>query len=288
MDGTPIPLAIREERFEAAPGISLYARSWVLPHGTAKAAVAIVHGFGEHCTRYDHVAARLNAEGYDVYSHDHRGHGNSPGLMGYIPSFDALVDDFGVFLSRVRAQIGGLPLFAIGHSMGGLILASRIVRHQEKFQGAVFSSSGLKVGADVSPVLQRVSGILAVILPKVPVHTLDPKAISRIPGEVRKYEEDPLVYHGKFLAKTGHELLRAVTAVQGRLNEIRLPFLAMHGSADRLVEVEASRMLHERAASTDKSLLVYEGAFHEVFNDLDRERFFRDMIDWLNARRGPA
>ncbi len=277
---------ILEDWFEAAPGVSLYRRSWVLRDGGATAAVVIVHGFGEHCTRYDHVAARLNAAGYDVYSYDHRGHGHSPGLMGYIPSFDALVDDLGVFLGLVRAQAGPLPLFAIGHSMGGLVLASRIVRHGENFRGAVFSSSGIKVGEDVSPFLQRVSGILSVILPKVPVHALDSKAISRIPEEVRKYDEDPLVYHGQFLAKTGHELLKAVKAVQRRLGEIRLPFVAMHGSADRLVEVAASKMLHERAASADKSILVYEGAYHEVFNDLDRERFLRDLLEWLNARRG--
>ena len=270
-------------KFSVSGEVSLFEQRWE-PEGAAKAALIIVHGHGEHSTRYDHIAERLNGEGYSVYTYDQRGHGQSPGKPGYIVAFELLVDDLSLFVDRVREQIGGSPLFLFGHSMGGLVLANYVLKCQPEVAGLVFSSSALKVADNVAPLTQKLSGVLSALTPWLPVLRVDPEAISRDSDEVQKYENDPLVYHGKILARTGAEMMNAMNHAQTHLGELRLPFIALHGTGDTIVDPSGTRVLYEKAGSTDKTLKLYDGGYHEVFHDHDREQFLRDVIDWLNAR----
>jgi alpha-beta hydrolase superfamily lysophospholipase len=273
-------MTIETDNFEATNGVSLYERRWLV--SDPKASIVIIHGYGEHCERYDHIAERMNAEGYSVYSYDHRGHGESPGKMGYIPSFKMLVDDLDVFLCHLHGSTQGTPTILFGHSMGGLILTEYVIAYEPDVDGLIFSSTGVKPDEDVAPFLQKISGITATLLPYLPVHFLDPVGISRIVSEVEKYMSDPKVYHGKILAKTGHELVQAMKHASAHLGAITLPMLVLHGVDDPIVSVDSSRLLMEHAASTDKSLKLYEGNYHEVFNDFSKEEFLTDVLEWID------
>lgn len=269
--------------FSVSGDIELHERHWELGE-TAKAHIVIVHGYGEHCARYDHVAAFLNSAGYSVHSYDQRSHGNSPGKKGFIASFESLTADLGVYMNRIAPMADSKPLFIMGHSMGGLVLASYAIRSSPKVKGLVFSSSAVKVPDNVSVLLRKISGILAVLLPNLPVHELDVDGLSHDPEVIKRYTEDPLVYHGKFAARTAHELTSEIAYVESRLDKITLPFIALHGTEDRLAECEASRSLHANAGSADKTLKIYEGAYHEVFNDTLKDQFLSDLVQWLDAR----
>jgi alpha-beta hydrolase superfamily lysophospholipase len=244
----------------------------------------IVHGYGEHCLRYDHVARRLNDQGYSVYSYDHRGHGQSPGTLGQVPSFDALIDDMKVMFDLVKAEAGDKPFFVWGHSMGGLITSAFTVRHQPDVAGLVLTSPSVKSDGNVSPFLIAMSGFIATFLPWLPVHELDPNGISRVQEEVDMYVADPKVYHGKILARTGNGMMNTIKEVESKLDTITQPFIAMHGTQDSLVHHSASELLFEKASSEDKQLKLYDGAYHELFNDTCKEEFFADLFEWLNAR----
>lgn len=274
----------RTGTFETRDGVTLHEESWELG-AAAQAAFVIVHGYGEHCARYAPLAARLNSEGYSVYSYDQRGHGRSPGKRAYIPSFEVLPRDLDDFMAQAGPRMGERPRFMMGHSLGGLVLILYVMGFKPEVNGLVFSSSAFKVGDNVAPLTQRLSGILSVLVPWLPTLQLDAKGLSRDPEAVKRYEEDPLVYHGKIAARTGHEMMAAMKALPGRLGELRDPFIALHGTEDRLAEYEGSVLVHEGAASKDKTLKLYEGAYHEVFNDLDKDRFVQDVVDWINARR---
>lgn len=263
-------------------GVELFHQEWTSE--SARAHVIVIHGYGEHSSRYDHVAARLNGEGFSVYSYDQRGHGNSPGRMGFIPSFDRLVDDLDVYVNWVQKGIGDAPLFLFGHSMGGLVLAAYAIRYKPDVRALAFSGAGVKSDDDVTAMRRRIAGLLASIVPHVPVLTLDTSGLSRIEEVVTRYNNDPLVYHGKIGAKTGQELLTAIDFVQQRMGEITLPLIALHGKKDRLVSYHASESLYEKATSQDKTLKLYDDGYHEVFNDLDAGEFMDDLIDWLRAR----
>ncbi len=273
--------ALTPGEFVTSDGARLHTKSWV--PASPRANVLIVHGYGEHCGRYAHVAERLNAEGYAVYSYDHRGHGKSPGRMGHIPSFDRLIADLDEYSKHLFKTHPG-TWFVFGHSLGGLVTCSWVVRHKPSVRGLVLTNSGVKADDNVAPLLRKVAALLARIAPHMVVHKLPIDGLSRRKEVVDAYNNDPLVYHGNIGARTGYEMMRTIESVQPRLKEITLPFLCMHGTADPLVPYAATQLLYSEARSTDKHMTLVDGGYHELFNDTCAEDFFREMIAWLRAR----
>jgi acylglycerol lipase len=271
-----------EGRFQSRDGLDFFEIAWV-PEAALRGHVVLVHGYAEHCKRYAHVARHLNALGFAVHSYDQRGHGQSPGKRGFIGSFDVLLGDLDTYLAHIQARLAGAPVFLMGHSMGGLVSTRFVQTRTVPFRGLVVSSPLLAIG-DVSPVLIALAGLLGKLTPTLPVLALDAKAISRDTREVAAYESDPLVYHGKILARTGAELNAAIKAAQAAFAAITLPLLAFHGTADQLAPVAGSRLLHAGAASKDKSLREYDGGYHELLNEAEREVVLTALGDWLLAR----
>jgi len=267
--------------FTASDGARLHTQSWV--PADSRARVLIVHGYGEHCGRYGHVAERLNREGYAVYTYDHRGHGKSPGRMGHIPSFDRLITDLDEYSRALFARHPGI-WFVFGHSLGGLVTASWVVRFKPQVRGLILTNAGVKADDSVAPLLRKVAAILARVAPHLVVHKLPIEGLARRPEVVTAYQADPLVYHGNIGARTGFEMMRTIEWIQPRLSEITLPVFVAHGTHDKLVPYAASVMLHDRAASADKTLKLFDGGYHELFNDMCAEEFFGDIVAWLRAR----
>lgn len=268
---------------DVEPGITLTRASW--PVHDARANILIVHGYAEYGYRYQRVAERLNERGYGVYAYDHRGHGKSPGTLGQIPSFNALIEDLAKMVEAVRSEIDPQkPLFIWGHSMGGLVTSAYTIRHQPDVAGIVLTSPGVKSDDSVSAVLKLLAPIIAKVLPKMPVHELDPNGISRDEHEVKLYVEDPLVYHGKILAQTGHQLVETIKFVESNFHKIDIPVYVLHGTKDRLVSSRAGEAIYEGMSSSDKTLKLYDGGYHELFNDTIRDEFYEDLFFWLDAR----
>ncbi len=270
-------------RFKTDDGMDLHARQWT-PEAAPKGVVVLIHGYGDHGARYEWVASHLTRAGIAVCAPDLRGHGESPGERAFIASFDRLVDDVAQYVEAVRKQFAGIPLFVMGHSMGGLIVALYAATRKPSVAGVILSSPLLKVSDDVSPFLQRISGIIGALLPHLPVLPLDNAAISRDPEVVKACDTDPLGYHGRIKAKTGAEMLRATNRIQACMEDVTLPLLLLHGTADRLCDVNGSRQMHARAKSSDKTLKLFEGGYHELYNDFDKDAFIADLVSWLDRR----
>ncbi|MCC6144707.1 MAG: lysophospholipase [Candidatus Hydrogenedentes bacterium] len=271
--------------FTSRDGLQFFERRW-LPEGPVAGHVALIHGYGEHCSRYEHVAHAMNAGGFAVHTYDQRGFGRSPGRRGYINSFAQLVDDADDFIKAVRPRVGKQPFFIFGHSMGGLVLANYYVRYRPPVSGLIFSGPFLAVGSQVSPVLVAMAGVMGRLTPWLPVLDLELQAISRIKEVVDRALSDPMSYHGKIHARTGAQMQLAIQQVQPKLATIEVPLYIMHGTADRLTPLEGSEILHAQAASTDKTLRIYEGGYHELFNDLDSDKVLGDIVGWLKVRAG--
>lgn len=244
----------------------------------------IVHGYGEHCGRYEELGRRFVSGGYGVYAYDHRWHGRSSGEMGQVRSVDMMVDDMDVAFEAVARMTRDTPLFVFAHSMGALVTGLYSARYKPKVSGIMFSSGLLKVADDIAPLLQRVAGLAAALLPRMPVLQIDPGHISRDPREVSVYATDPYNYHGKITARTGHAFQKAIRALEPVMDTLTAPMFISHGTGDRLADPAGSRTLYERAGSRDKTLRPYEGAYHEVHHDHDREQFFADLTGWIAAR----
>jgi acylglycerol lipase len=276
-----------EGNFKGAQGLNIYSQAW-LPERNVKAGLLIVHGLGEHSGRYANVVNRFVPLGYAVYGFDHIGHGKSEGGREIIARFEDFTDTLAVYCGLVKNRQPGQPIFLLGHSLGGLIASDYLLDHSADFQGAVISAPPVKVGDAVSPLTVAVGRILSILAPRVGVLPVDPAGLSHDPAVVQAYIADPLVYHKKTPARTAAEMLRALRRVGAGAGTITLPFIALQGSADRIVDPGSAQFLYENAGSKDKTLKIYDGFYHEVFNEVGRERVLADVEAWLEARTSPA
>lgn len=272
-----------ETTFSTSDNLKLYQQWWE-PEKPLKAMVAIVHGLHEHSGRYAHVADHLTGAGYGVRTFDLRGHGKSEGIRGYTPSFDHFLDDLDIFMAQVRDWQPGKPLFLLGHSMGGLVVASYVVHRKPDLTGVLLSGAALRVSDDFSPFLIRISSLISKLFPKLSTIKLDSSFVSSDPDVVKRYQTDPLNYNGGTIARTGAEIISATRRLEPLMASFALPVLIMHGTYDRLTDPQGSVNFHNAAASEDKTLKLYNGFYHEIMNEPEQMTVFNDITAWLDQR----
>lgn len=274
----------QESWVETSDGVRLYAQWWK-PSGAPKAIVCLVHGGCEHSGRYAHLANLLASSGYLVGAIDLRGHGRSPGRRVFIRRFDEYLTDVRSLLSQAAREAPGKPVFLLGHSLGGLIATLFVIAERPAIAGLVLSGAFLEFGQGISKPAIKLARIMGRLLPTLTItKALDTTAVSRNPDVVNAYAKDPLVHHGGIPLGTGAAVIKAVTEVDARMAEVRVPLLIFHGTSDRLAAVDGSKRLYSRASSADKTLRLCEGLFHEVFNEPERETLLDELVKWLDGR----
>jgi len=269
-----------EGRFEGVGGLEIYWQAW-LPEGTPRAIVTIAHGGAEHSGRYAWTAGQLTARGYAVYAIDHRGHGRSGGPRAYVDRIDNAVTDLHALCDLARDRHPGLPVVLLGHSMGGLISLAYALRYQDELSALVLSAP-LAV-LEANPVARTAVRALSAVAPRLPIYKIDGTTVSRDPEVVRAYDADPLNHRGMLPARTVGEIAATVATFDARLPELTLPILTVYGSGDRLVDNAGSKLVDARSASEDSTLIAYEGLYHEVLNEPERDRVFADVASWIDA-----
>lgn len=268
--------------FKDAAGRKIYHQGW-FPEGDTRAVLLLAHGLAEHGGRYMNLVRHFLPKGFAVHALDHIGHGRSEGPRVYVERFSDFTDTFQTFRKMVQERQENKPLFLVGHSMGGLMAACYLLEHQEGLAGAILSGPAVKVAGNIPQATIIAGRILSILAPKLRVVALDAKGVSRDPEVVRAYEEDPLVYRGKMTARLGAEMIRAMGQVGEKASRIRLPLLILQGGADRLVEPSGAQLLYDGVSSTDRQIILYEGLYHEVFNEPEHERVLSDAEAWIAA-----
>ena len=253
------------------------------PQGAPRSLLVLTHGLAEHSGRYHWFASQLARNGCVVHAIDHCGHGRSDGRRADIVSFAGVVTDLGALLQRATLAHPGLPCFLFGHSMGGALAFDCALRNPERINGLVLSAPLLAMDPAAPAWRVALVRLLARVAPGLGAITLPADTISRDPEMVRAYEEDPLVYRGAIPARTIAELFANVATLAARAPQLRMPLLYLHGSGDRLVPLAHSRTVVERAGSTDRTQRIYEGLYHEILNEPEREQVARDISDWVAA-----
>lgn len=278
------PPAVPTQHVEGELVGGIFWQGW-LPEGEAQAVLVIAHGVSEHGARYRYVVEALVPRGVAVYAIDHRGHGRSPGTRAQIERVSLVAGDLDGLVEHASAAHPGRRVFLLGHSMGGCIAIAYALEHQSKLAGLVLSAPLAALDAAPLP-LRLLARVLSIVLPDVGVFQVEAEAVSRDPDEVRAYREDPLVSTGKLPARTVQELADTIARFEAECPQLTVPLLVMVGTADTLVPPEAGAMVHDRATSADKTLITYDGYFHEIFNEPagERDRPLNDLAGWLAER----
>jgi len=268
-------------------GLALVTQVWPAPASVPRRGfVVLVHGLGEHCRRYEHVARRLNRHGLDVVGYDHRGHGQSPGPRGGMPADDSLCADLGRVLRAARDEFEG-PAILVGHSLGGLV-AGRFVAEGlrptpapwwQPVDALVMSSPALDPGANA---LQKfLLATVAPMLPDLAVNNgLKTDWISRSGAVVKAYAEDPLVHDritgrlGRFVAQEGRAVIAAAPRWKTRT-------LLMWAGADRCVAPAGSAAFARAAPKDVVTTREWPGLSHEIFNEPEQDAVLEAMCAWL-------
>lgn len=277
----PEALTIRCQPWDIGRGVAGYV--WHAPE--PRAVLLLQHGFGEYAQRfverYSRLIPHLLNAGVSVYAFDMRGHGRSPGRRA-VTDLGRAVEDHLAARRRLREQT--LPVFVLGHSLGGLVTAAGVARDQSGLSGVVLSSPFLS--KEVPTWKRLLVSVLAAVGPTLlaPEAPAELSGLSRIPEELELVENDPLIYRGRapmLLAATALKLLEANPSFYP---EWRVPTLVLHGTADTYTEPDGSREFFKAIASEDKTLHIVEGGYHELLNDTGRDETLRVILAWLERR----
>jgi len=273
----------KEAYFNGKDGSSRFFRTWS-PDENSKGLVIISHGYAEHSGRYEDFARRLLSEGFSVWAHDHYGHGNSEGPRALIQRIELAAEDMRIAVETAAALHGNSPVFLFGHSMGGAIAALTALKSTKNLRGLVLSGAAVRI-QDTSPALvrgiARIFRLFAPSLPLLPFHT---EKLSHSREVLKNYHEDPLNYTGKMKVAMGLEMIEAERILSARaLAGISLPTLIVHGGDDAIVPPESSRKLYEELGSEDKTLRIFDEAYHELHNEACAQEYFSLLGQWLKA-----
>ena len=268
-------------------GTTLFIRSWT-PDRPLRALVVLVHGVHEHSGRYAYLASALMARGIGVRALDLRGHGQSDGPRGQVDSFGDYVTDVEPFLAEVLAA-ADVPVFLLGHSMGGLVVAATVVdRGTEGLAGVILSSPALQLPPVKPAILERFAPVVARWFPDLPVTKLNLNTLSRDPAVGRAYRDDSLTIKRGVKARLGNELLVTIARVRQHPESFDVPLYLFHGTDDALTDPDGTRWLAEHAATDDVTLTIYDGYYHETMNEPERDEVIGALADWLDARLGES
>ena len=273
-----------EGRFAGARNLEIYWQGWTTPLVT-RAVVVISHGAGEHGGRYRRFAEHLSAGGYAVYAIDHRGHGRSAGSRALVDRLANAATDLDRLVDLARGAHPDVPLILLGHSLGGTIALLYCANHQSKLDGLILSGPLVMLDPPPASVAKLAARALSALAPRLPAVAVDPALVSRDAQEVEAYRSDPLVHHGRLPLRTVAEITTVLPLLANQAADLQIPLLVAHGSEDRLAPLAGGRLVYERAASSDKTMNIYDGFFHEILNELpeDRERVFADVMAWLDV-----
>lgn len=265
-----------ELNLSSADGTTLSGRHWSVE--TPKAVMALVHGFGEHCGRYDDMASYLNGQNIAVAAVDMRGHGKSGGKRGVVKSYRDFQDDLGTLLTQTRAIYPTIPLTLYGHSMGGGIVLDHGSRRLDDLP--IIASAPLITLADPIPrALRAFAKLMGKLMPTGALaQPIDGTKISNLPEEQKFYLDDPL-NHGKM----GFRLAEAMVSTGERLQKVAKdwdrPLLLLHSKADQLTGFEGSRDFAKAAKQVE--FHAFETSQHEMHNDAPRAEVYALMAQFI-------
>jgi acylglycerol lipase len=262
-------------------GLEIFGQKWQNDTLPPKGVICLVHGFGEHSSRYEHVAQFFTDNNYAVIAYDHRGHGRSGGKKGHFVSYDEFMNDVENLVKQAEIHFPNLPKIIYGHSMGGNVVANYAIKRNPKVAGIILSSPFFQPGF-APPAIKLAAGrLMRNLIPSFSLPSgLDSSAISRDKDVVKKYNDDPLVFDS-ISSKMGIELIEFGQEAVENAAKLSVPTLIFHGTADQLTSFDATKQFVANAGK-NVTFIPYEGLYHECHNEPEKMLVLENILKWCN------
>ncbi|MBU1078799.1 MAG: lysophospholipase [Spirochaetes bacterium] len=271
-----------EFKSKSEDGLTLYFQGWE-PDRRKKGVICLVHGIGEHSGRYEHLAERLVKDHFALISFDLRGHGNSEGQKGYIPSYNAVMKDISLLIKEAKKRYPGLSLFLYGHSLGGSLVLYYILTNENGLKGVIATDPDLGLAFEPPKWKKFMARALNRIYPSLSMATgLNTDHLCKNPEVVRKYLNDPLV-HDRITPRLFVEMQDAAKWVVKHGADVNIPVLVMHGARDHITSSEKSREFADKVKKELSTYKLWQGCFHEIHNEPEKNEVFNYTIKWIKA-----
>jgi alpha-beta hydrolase superfamily lysophospholipase len=262
-------------------GNRIYAVEW--PAREARAVIGLIHGIGEHCRRYDEMAAWYNQHDIAVVGYDRQGFGRSEGRKGYAKDYKEYIDEIAKLLIACERRYHDTPVFLYGHSMGGHLLLRYLIRRHPNISGAIVSAAHIRLSYTPSALLVGLGKLMRNIYPTFTQdNLLDTNLLSRTPTVKPQYDADPLV-HPKLTSRTGIDILENAAALDAYSDGLKLPTLMMHGAADGLTSPEGTKAFADRNPD-NLTLKIWPELYHELHLEPEREQVFSYVLNWIEKQ----
>ena len=268
----------------ASDGLCLRSFAWQPAQTPVRGVVVITHGIRDYALRYQRFAEQLTKQGFAVFAQDLRGHAHSGGDRQRFDSILRMVEDTDMIVNEAKLRYPNAPLYVYGHSLGGLLTTQYSLDHGDKLSGVVLSGAALKRPHSVSGFSAGLAQIVAMVAPGLKVVQVDDSEFSKDKSVMAALASDPLVSRDKLPAATASATLKGIADAQQRMSQLKLPLLVMYGTADSVNPIEGSQAFVQAVTSTDKTLKVYPGVYHDMLNEPERDQIAADIVAWLVLR----
>ena len=269
-----------EFNWKTEDGIDMFGQSWN-PDIPSCATIVLVHGLGEHSSRYQHVAEYFTGHGFNFITSDHRGHGRSTGKRGHAGSYEDFCQEIDHLTDLSKRNNPDKPIFLYGHSLGGAIVLYHALKHHPAISGIIATSPGLAPARNPRLVYEA-GKLMATLIPGLILKNgLDLTGISRDPQIIENYKKDRL-NHADISAKLGVDLISNGLWIREHASEFPLPLLLLQGSADRVINLSATREFAQKMPSS-ATYCEWAGGYHELHNEPDKVKVFTVMLGWMET-----
>jgi len=250
-----------------------------------KGLILINHGFAEHLGRYDYLAEMMVKEGYGIYRYDLRGHGKTRSTKGHIESYVDFILDTDEMVELMKKENPHLPIFILGHSMGGFITVLYGLRYPNKIKGQILSGAAVNTLPSAKGIKSYAFEFLNLFARMKKIGNPVSNDICSVEEVVTDYKEDPLVLKEATLNFYVQFLVKGRKQITNNISNYKCPCIILHGEKDKIVPKEIAHYFYNSISSDDKELKIYENLYHEILNESTKYEVILDIINWLNARR---
>jgi alpha-beta hydrolase superfamily lysophospholipase len=269
--------------FTSTDGKKMFFQHWA-PAGQPDMVIALVHGLGEHSTRYQDWAARFCSESAAFTAFDLRGHGSSEGRRGHFSSLEMVFNDIDLFLEKTAILFAGIPIVLYGHSLGGNLAANYFIRRKNNISALIITAPWLRLGNPPSPIVKALVKIASKIFPSFTASSgLDINNLSRDSSVLHEYRSDLLI-HDRISVNTAQSAIEAGESAITRASDATVPVLVMHGTGDKITSPEGSRAFCENAGK-NITLKLWDGFYHELHNEPGKAEVFEHISAWLKKNK---